>query len=68
MMFPYIGPEFIAVLTKRSITAQTWTSGEKFPVANPHKSKAREAVQTRLPLIYSNVFAAAVQLALGWFF
>ena len=68
MVFPYIGPEFIAVLTRRSITAETWTSGEKFPVADPRKSKALEAVQPRLPLIYSNVFVAAVQLALRWFF
>jgi hypothetical protein len=67
-MLPYLGPEFIGVLTKRSIIAETWTSGEKLPDADQHKSEAREVSKTRLPRIYSNLFIAAVQLVLRWFF
>jgi hypothetical protein len=66
-MLPYIGPEFIAVLTKRSIIAETWSSGENLPDADPHKSEGSEVSKTRLPLIYSDLFIAAVQLVLRWF-
>jgi hypothetical protein len=61
-MLPYLGPEFIAVLTKRSIIVESRTSGEKLQDADPHKSEAREVSKNQLPRIYSNLFIAAVQL------
>jgi hypothetical protein len=67
IMLPYIGPEFIAVLTKRSIIAETSSSGENLPDADPHKSEAREVLKARVPLIYSDLFIAAVQSVLRWF-
>jgi hypothetical protein len=66
-MLPYLGPEFIEVLTKRSIISATSTSGEKLRDADPHKSEAREVSKTQLPRIYSSLFVAAVQLVLRWF-
>jgi hypothetical protein len=66
-MLPYLGPEFIAVLTKRSIIVETRTSSEKLQHADPHKSEGREVSKNQLPRIYSNLFIAAVQLVLRWF-
>jgi hypothetical protein len=61
-----MGPEFLAVLTKRSMVTEASTSDEKLPDADPNKSDAREVSQARLPLMYSKLFITAVQLVIRW--